>query len=94
VTADGASGRWSYGASLAYVGQHFDSRDVFPFDRVALGSYWLAGARVAYEVRPGIEIFARGSNLLDQTYQDVFGYRTEGRAVFAGIRLAGRRSSP
>jgi len=94
VRADGASGRWSYGASLAYVGQHFDSRDVFPFDRVALGSYWLAGARVAYEVRPGIEIFARGSNLLDQTYQDVFGYRTEGRAVFAGIRLARRRSSP
>jgi outer membrane cobalamin receptor len=45
-------------------------------------------------VRPGIELFARGSNLLNQSYQDVFGYRTEGRALFAGIRLAGRRSSP
>lgn len=94
VTVDGVSGRLSYGASLAYVGQHFDSRDVYPFDRVALASYWLAGARVAYEVRRGVEVFARGSNLFDQSYQDVFGYRTEGRGLFAGIRLAGPRSSP
>ena len=95
VALDGATGRLSYGASLAYVGRHFDSRDVFPFDRVALGSYWLAETRVAYEVRPGISLFVRGTNLLDQEYQDVFGYRTEGRAVYAGISLkGGRRSSP
>ena len=95
VAADGALGRLTYGASLAYVGRHLDQRDTFPFDRVALGSYWLAGARVAYRVRPGVELFARGSNLLDQRYEDVFGYRTEGRAVYAGICLrAGPRSSP
>jgi len=95
VALDGATGRFTYGASLAYVGRHFDSRDVFPFDRVALGSYWLAETRVAYEVRPGISLFVRGTNLLDQKYQDVFGYRTEGRAVYAGISLkGGRRSSP
>jgi len=87
-------GKVTYGASLAYVGRHLDQRDTFPFDRVALGSYWLAGARLAYAVRPGIELFARGSNLLDQRYHDVFTYRTEGRAFYAGIRLAGRRSSP
>ncbi|MFL6829920.1 MAG: TonB-dependent receptor plug domain-containing protein [Sphingomicrobium sp.] len=94
LAIDGASGRLSYAASLAYVGRHFDSRDVSPFDRVELGSYWLAGARVGYTIRSGIELFARGSNLLDQSYQDVFGYRTEGRALYAGIRLADRRSSP
>ncbi|HEY6661752.1 MAG TPA: TonB-dependent receptor [Sphingomicrobium sp.] len=94
VTADGASGPFSYGASLAYVGRHLDNRDIFPFDRIALGSYWLADARIAYAVRPGIELFARGSNLLGQRYQDVFTYRTEGRGLFAGIRLADRRSSP
>src|SRR6185369_6033132 len=85
IAADGALGKVTYGASLAYVGRHFDQRDTFPFDRVALGSYWLAGARVAYRIRPGVELFARGSNLLDQRYEDVFGYRTEGRAVYAGI---------
>ena len=94
ATVDGSSGPLSYGASLAYVGKHIDNRDVFPFDRLTLGSYWLSDARVAYTVRPGIELFARGSNLLDQKYQDVFTYRTEGRGLFAGIRLADRRSSP
>jgi vitamin B12 transporter len=94
LVIDGSGGRWSYGGSVSYVGLHFDQRDTFPFDRVTLGSYWLADGRVAYAVGPWIELFARGSNLLDQHYQDVFGYRTEGRAVFAGIRLVDRRSSP
>ena len=94
VSADGSIGRITYGASLAYVGKHLDNRDTFPFDRVTLGSYWLADARVAYAVVPGVELFARGANLLDQHYQDVFSYRTEGRGLFAGIRLADRRSSP
>jgi vitamin B12 transporter len=40
-------------------------------------------------VRRGVELFARGSNLLDQHYEDAFGYRTEGRAVYAGVRLSG-----
>ena len=94
IAADGAFGRLSYGASLVYVGRHLDQRDTFPFDRVALGSYWLAEARLAYRIGKGIELFARGSNLLDQRYQDVFGYRTEGRAVYAGISLrADPRSS-
>jgi outer membrane cobalamin receptor len=35
-------------------------------------------------------LFARGSNLLDQHYQDAFSYRTEGRAVYAGVRLKAR----
>ena len=87
IAADGSVGRFSYGASLAYVGKHLDNRDTFPFDRVALESYWLADARLAYVVVPGVELFARGSNLLDQQYQDVFSYRTEGRAVYAGVRL-------
>jgi vitamin B12 transporter len=90
VAIDGSSGRLSYGGSLAYVGEHLDNRDTFPFDRVTLGSYWLADARVAYAIRRGVELFARGSNLLNQHYQDVFSYRTEGRAVFAGVRLSGR----
>ena len=94
VSLDGASGRWSYGASVAYVGSHLDREEVFPFGVVRLDSYWLAGARIAYAMRPGIELFARGSNLFDTRYEDSVGYRTEGRGMFVGIRLADRRSSP
>jgi vitamin B12 transporter len=70
---------------------------VFPSKVVTLHPYWLAGARVGYRLKPGLELFARGSNLLDQHFEDVFGSRTEGRAIYAGVRLssgAGRRSSP
>jgi len=90
VTADGAVGRLTYGASIAYAGPHMDRRDGPPYDVVKLGSYWLAGARVAYSLRGGLELFVRGSNLLGERYQDVAGYRTEGRAAYAGIRLASR----
>jgi vitamin B12 transporter len=94
VAADGTAGRWSYGASLAYVGAHLDRQEVFPFAVVRLDSYWLAGARLAYAVAPQIQVFARGSNLFDARYEDSVGYRTEGRGLFVGLRLADRRSSP
>ena len=90
LAADGATRRWSYGASIAYVGGRFDTADNFPFGRVHLRPYWAAGARVAYAIEPGIEIYARGSNLFDAQYEDSAGYHTEGRGLFAGIRLASR----
>ena len=90
VAFDGSLGRFRYGGSIAYVGRHIDNRDTFPFDRVMLGSYWLADARLAYAIRPGIEIFTRASNLLNQHYQDVFSYRTDPRGIFAGVRIGGR----
>jgi len=93
VAADGTAGRWTYGASITYTGSHLDREEVFPFGIVRLKSYWLADARVAYAVKPGVELFARGANLFDAKYQAVAGYRTEPRAGYLGIRLAGRRSS-
>ncbi|MEO7277761.1 MAG: TonB-dependent receptor [Sphingomicrobium sp.] len=94
VALDGASGRWSYGGSVAFVGPRLDRTEIYPYPVVTLDAYWLAAARLAFAVRPGLELFARGSNLFNAQYQDSAGYRTEGRGLFAGIRLAGRRSSP
>lgn len=95
VAADGRLGRFSYGASLAYVGSHLDRQELFPFGIVRLDSYWLAAARVAYDVTPSVQLYLRGGNLFDADYEDSADYRTEGRGLFAGIRLkADRRSSP
>ena len=91
IALDGAFGRLTYGASVAYVGAHLDRRDVPPFDVVSLRSYWLGGARVAYTLTPGMEVFARAANAFNARYQDVFGYRTEGRSIYAGVRLSSRR---
>ena len=92
IALDGRSGRFTYGASLAFAGARRDTNfDVFPSQPVRLGSYWLGGARLAYAVNRRIELFARAANAFNEHYQDVFGYRTEGRSLYAGIRLAGRR---
>jgi vitamin B12 transporter len=88
VTADGELGRLTYGASVAYVGKHTDRRDSFPYDLVALDSYWLAGARVGWRVTTRVEVFGRVANAFDDRYQDLAGYRTEGRSAYAGVRLA------
>ena len=91
IAADGQVGRVSYGLSLAYTGDRIDTDfDTFPARRVTLDNYWLAGARVAYDVRPGIQIFARSANGLNARYQDAVGYRTEPRSIYAGIRIAPR----
>jgi vitamin B12 transporter len=95
VEVNGEAGRWSYGASVVYAGSHLDTEEIFPFGGVRVKPYWLADARIAYAVRPGIDLFVRGSNLFDAHYQEVAGYHTEGLGAFAGISLrAGRRSSP
>jgi vitamin B12 transporter len=95
IHADGSLGRWSYGASLAYVGSRLDREEVGPRAIVRLAPYLLASARVAFALTPALQLFVRGSNLLDDDYEDSAGYRTEGRGLFVGISLPeDRRSSP
>jgi vitamin B12 transporter len=89
VAADGQLGRITYGLSIAYTGSRLDTDfETFPFERVKLGAYWLAGARLSCEVAEGVQIFARAANAFDERYQDALGYRTEGRSIYGGIRLA------
>lgn len=89
VEADGSTARWTYGGSISYSGSHLDTLEVAPFGVVRVRPYWLASARVAYALTPGIELFMRGSNLFNAHYQEVAGYHTEGRGLFAGLRLTG-----
>lgn len=89
VALDGSSGRFSYGSSIAYVGERIDTDfDIFPSARVRLGAYWLANARVTYKVSDPVELSLRVANAFGSRYQDVVGYRTEGRSIHAGLRIA------
>ncbi len=59
-----------------------------PFSRrVMLDAYWLVRLAGSCELMPGLELFGRVENLLDQDYQEVLGYETAGIAGYAGIRL-------
>ena len=56
--------------------------------RTTLDAYWLIRAAASYKLQPGVEVFGRVENLLDQPYQEVFGYNaTPGIAAFAGVKL-------
>ena len=88
IAVDGTSGRLTYGAAIAYSGERIDTNfDIFPSQRVRLDPYWLASARVAYRIAGPVEAHLRVANALDDDYQEVVGYRTEGRSIHAGLRV-------
>lgn len=89
VAVDGELGRFTYGAAVAYSGARRDTNfDVFPAERVRLDPYWLASARIAFRVTDQLEAHVRVANAFDEDYQDAVGYRTEGRSIHGGLRVA------
>jgi vitamin B12 transporter len=80
-------GPFSASATLDHTGDQTDT-DFGTFQPVTLDAYTLLGGQASWDVRPGIEIYARGDNLLDEEYQDVFGYHTPGRGLYFGLRLS------
>jgi len=89
VAIDGSRGRFTYGGAITYTGERSDTNfDVFPAQLVSFDPYWLASARVAYRLTEEIEAHLRVANAFDGRYQNVVGYRTEGRSIHAGLRVA------
>ncbi len=70
------------------------STDIFfppfpaPSEIVTLENYWLLDLTASYDITQNTIVFARANNLLDQDYEQVFGYRTPGRTAYAGIRVS------
>jgi vitamin B12 transporter len=54
---------------------------------VTLQSFWLLDLTAQYQLTRSFGIFAKGTNLLDEEYEQVYGYRTLGRAGYVGIRV-------
>jgi vitamin B12 transporter len=68
-------------------------RDMFfppwpnPSELVTLGKYWLLDLTAQFQLTESVRLFARASNLLDTDYEQVYGYRTPGRAAYAGVQV-------
>ncbi len=83
-------GRGNFNLAAIYNGQTQDLVTTAKFidTRTTLDAYWLIRAAASYKLQPGVEVFGRVENLLDQPYQEVFGYNaTPGIAAFAGVKL-------
>ena len=76
----------SASVSADYTGEQTDT-DFGTFLPVTLDAYTLVSGQLRWTPRDGVELYARGENLLDEDYQDVFGFDTPGRAVYFGLRL-------
>jgi vitamin B12 transporter len=55
--------------------------------RLPVNEYWLVNVAASYELSPGVAIYGRIENALDQDYQEVFGYESAGLAAYAGLRF-------
>lgn len=59
----------------------------FPSRRVGLDPVGLLHARVSYRVLPGLDVFVRGENLLDDGYQEVKNFQSPGIQALLGFRF-------
>ena len=70
------------------------STDIFfppfplPPEIVSLDSFWLLDLTASYDINRNTNIFVRALNLLDEDYEQVYGYRTPGRSAYVGIRAS------
>ena len=72
-------------AFVDHTGTQLDA-DFATFSNVELDAFTLVGASVAYDVTSAWQVYARGTNLLDEDYEEVVGYRSPPRALFVGLR--------
>jgi vitamin B12 transporter len=56
-----------------------------PSQRVQLDSYVLADVQASFQMTQQFDLLGRVENLLDETYEDVFGFRTSGVGAYVGI---------
>ncbi len=80
----------AYGATLTarYNGKTFDSNFTnLPIGpRVQLDSFVLVNFAADYRLSKAVQLFGRVENLFNEEYEEVFTYRTPGRAAYVGIR--------
>ena len=90
-----AGNRFKLRGSLNHTG---DATDIYfppfpmPSQRVRLDSYLLADVHALFRLTDHLNVFGRVENLLDETYEDVLGFRASGIGAYAGISfLSGAR---
>jgi vitamin B12 transporter len=83
-----AQNRGNTNLNASYSGkQEDDDFSSFPASRVELDAYTLVNLTFGFEVTKLVALTARVDNLFDKDYENVYGFASPGRGVFAGVRL-------
>ncbi len=72
--------------NVNYIGDRRDI-DFSQGDRLTLNDYTLVNACINYQFNDNFEIFARATNLLNKSYQDVFGFETSKFSGHVGLEI-------
>ena len=91
------NGDWSFmgnrgnlNLNLSYVGQQndtfFEVAPPFSTQNISLDAYTLVSLATSYRLAEQTKIYLRLDNLLNASYEDVYGYNTPGTSLYAGLR--------
>ena len=85
-----AGGKGQVDLHLTHTGEQ---QDTFfapfpaPASRVTLSDFNLLGLTSSFRVTDNVTLFGRMENMLDETYEEVLGFRAPGFSAFAGVRI-------
>jgi len=91
LTQQWLAGRAGLNLNATYTGER---RDTFfppfpePAQTLTLADYTLVNFAASYALTPTLTLYGRVENLLDEDYEDVYGFNTPGRAAYLGLRMA------
>ncbi len=91
VSVNYQHGKTNLNLQMIYTGQQED--DFFPpfppfQERVDLGHYTLLNLSTSYRVNRKLELTLRLENILDDHYEEVFGFASPGMSAYGGMRLS------
>ena len=89
------NGRGNVNLHLTQTGDQDDdtflAAVMFARQRVSLNSFTLLGVSASWQLFDRVSVFARAENLLDDDYQEVFGFQAPGASAYLGIRYTSAR---
>lgn len=77
-------GKWSLGVDGRHVSDSVD--EIFLVGRLPLEDYNVMNMNLNYALNRSWDIYVRGENVFDDSYQEVLGYNTSGAAFYTGVR--------
>ncbi len=78
--------KWDASLTARYISKRMDVGGYAAPD-VALSYYTLLNAHIQYKWSKRVVLFANGQNLLNDHFNEIYGYNAIGRTVQFGIRL-------
>ena len=80
------SDRFGANVTVRYNGSMTDNYFGATTQLKTLKAFTLVNLDADFKITKNIQLYGRVENALDENYEEVFGYRTQGRAAYVGIR--------